>query len=361
MAKKNYIVIVRDHSGSMSHIRRPAARDYNDNIAALKEAALKEKIDTIVSTVKCGDGRARNSNLVSREVVNSNVQVLKEIMERDYDTDGGSTPLFDSVGEAVALLKGVPDYGDEDVSFLVMVITDGEENSSRRYDGRSIGEEIRRLQATDRWTFTFRVPRGYGRNLESLGIPGGNILEWEQTEAGFQHATNTTRSAVANYYTQRSLGAKSVQTFYTDLKGVSVQDLKAAHLVDIQTKVEIFKNGADVKTIREFCEYKTKKPFLKGAAFYELVKPEKEVQDYKMIVIRDRTTGSVYFGPAARQLLGLPNYGTVKLVPGDHSKYDVFVQSTSTNRKLTPHTRVLYYPDVGVAYTEGPSAPWARR
>ncbi len=116
-----------------------------------------------------------------------------------------------------------------------------------------------------------------------------------------------------------------------------------------------------VRTIREFCEQKTKKPFLKGAAFYELIKPEKEVQDYKQIVIRDRTTGSVYAGANARHLLGLPDYGTVKLVPGDHSKYDVFVQSTSTNRKLTPHTRVLYFPDVGVAYTEGPSAPWARR
>jgi hypothetical protein len=296
---------------------------------------------------------------VVREAVNSSLNALKELTEYSYEASGG-TPLFDAVGEAINILKAVPDYNSEDVSFLVMVITDGEENGSSFWKSR-LGSEIKKLQGTDRWTFTFRVPRGYARALESLGIPGGNILEWDQTEAGFQVATNTTRSAVANYYTQRTLGAKSIQTFYTDLKGVSTQDLKAAHLVDIQTKVEIFKNGADVQTIREFCEKRTKKPFLKGAAFYELIKPEKEVQDYKQIVIRDRTTGSVYAGPAARQLLGLPNYGTVKLVPGDHSKYDVFVQSTSTNRKLTPHTRVLYYEAVGVPYTEGPSAPWSRR
>ncbi len=354
--KKNYVVIVRDHSGSMRGLKRPAARDYNTLIAALKAAALKESIDTIVSTVKCGDARAYGTNLVSREVVNSSVQALREIFERDYDTDGGSTPLFDSVGEALSILSNVPDYVDESVSFLVMVITDGAENSSRRWTGLNLGNEIKRLQATDRWTFTFRVPKGHASTLAySLGIPLGNVLEWEQTERGFEAATSTTRAAIEGYYTSRSLGAKSVQTFYTDLKDVSARDLKAA-LVDIRVKVDIFKNGADVKTIREFCEHRTKKPFLKGAAFYELVKPEREVQDYKMIVIRDRQSGAVYYGAAARGLLGLPSYGTVKLVPGDHSKYDVFVQSTSTNRKITPHTRVLYYPDVGVPFTEGPSA-----
>lgn len=355
MAKKNYIAIVRDHSGSMSSIRKYAARDYNDNIAALKDAAHLEKIDTIVSTIKCGDGAARYTNLVSRDVVNSNVQVLKEISESSYNTDGGSTPLFDSVGEAIELLKKVPDADGEDVSFLVMVITDGQENSSKKWNGRSIGEECRRLQNTDRWTFAFRVPHGNARSLAALGIPAGNILEWEQTARGFETATVTTRSAITTYYKSRTAGKTSVQTFYTDLKDVSTQDLKN-NCIDVSKQVVIFKNGPDTKVIREFIEYKTKKPLLKGAAFYELIKPEKEVQDYKQIAIRDRVSGAIYTGTAARSLLGLPSYGTVKLVPGDHSKYDVFVQSTSTNRKITPHTRVLYYESIGVPYTEGPSA-----
>lgn len=358
MAKKNYVVIVRDHSGSMSSIRRAAARDYNSNVGALQDAARRENIDTIVSTIKCGDDKARN-NLVSREVVNSNVQVLREISEREYNTDGGSTPLFDSVGEAIDLLKSVPDFNDEDVSFLVMVITDGQENSSRRWTGESIGRECKRLQATDRWTFAFRVPRGEARNLERVGIPGGNIMEWDQTERGFEQATWTNTSAISNYYTSRSAGLKSVSTFYSDLSGVKPQDLKK-NCVDIQNEVDVWKVGSDTELVREFCEKRSKRPFLKGAAFYELVKTEPKVQDYKQVAIRDRQTGAVYAGPSARQMLGLPSYGTVRLVPGDHSKYDVFVQSTSVNRKLTPHTRVLYWKNAGVPYVEGVSSPWGR-
>lgn len=357
--KKNYIVIVRDHSGSMSSIRRAAARDYNDNIAALKEAASREQQDTIVSTVKCGDGNARYTNLVSREIVNSNVHVLREISERNYDTSGGSTPLFDSVGEAIAILEAAPDRNDPDVSFLVMVITDGDENSSRRWSGQSIGQRIRELQATDKWTFAFRVPRGGARNLERLGIPAGNVLEWDQTERGFEVATQTTRSAISNYYSGRTKGLTASKAFYTDLSGVSTKTVQA-QLVDISKEVTLWNADKDGELIREFCERKTRKPFLKGAAFYQLTKTEKKVQDYKQIIIKDKSSGAFYSGQNARNLLGLPHYGEVKIIPGNHGKYDIFIQSTSVNRKLPTGTQVLYWEKVGTPYTEGVSAPWGR-
>jgi len=357
--KKNYIAIVRDHSSSMSSIARPAARDYNDNIAALKEASNRENLDTIVSTIKCGDYAAQKTNLVSREVVNSNINVLQPINEGRYETRGGSTPLFDAVGEAIDVLTKVPDINDPDVSFLVMVITDGQENSSKRYTGADISARIRQLQGTDHWTFAFRVPRGGARELTGYGIPAGNILEWEQTEQGFREATYTTRNSIDTYYTQRSAGQTMTKSFYTDLSDVKPQDLKKA-CKDIQNDVEIWKVGDTTELIREFCEKKTKKPFLKGAAFYELVKTEIKVQDNKKIAIRDRVSGAVYTGEAARRTLGLPAYGTVRVHPGNHSQFDVFIQSTSVNRKLTPHTRLMYWSNVGVPYIEGQSSPWGR-
>ncbi len=353
--KKNYIAIVRDHSGSMWGLAQSAARDYNSNIASLKEASQRENLDTIVSTVKCGVGSA---GLVERDVVNSNVQVLKEITAHGYETTGGSTPLFDSVGEAIEIIRSAPDAGDPEVSFLVMVITDGQENSSRRWRS-GLGEEIKRLQATDRWTFAFRVPRGYATALEDLGIPGGNILEWDQTERGFEVATRATEQSISNYYLSRSSGLKSVKTFYTDLSAVSASQVKA-ELKDISGQVEIFRADRE-ELVREFCERKTRKAFLKGAAFYELTKTEPKVQDYKQIAIRDRKTNAVYAGEAARDLLGLPRRGTARVVPGDHSAYDVFVQSTSVNRKLPAGSRLLYWPKAGVPYVEGVSAPYDRR
>ena len=90
------------------------------------------------------------------------------------------------------------------------------------------------------------------------------------------------------------------------------------------------------------------KEWIKGAAFYQLIKTEKKVQDYKLVALRVKTSGKVYCGADARSMLGIGQaVGTVRLVPGDHGKFDVFIQSTSVNRKIPAGTEVMYWPKVG--------------
>jgi hypothetical protein len=332
---KQYIGISRDHSGSMATLASLAKADYNENIDAIRNAATKEGIDTIVTTVKCGVG----SGLVERESVNSSVTALKPLTR--YEASG-QTPLFDSVGELVELLQKSPDAEDPTVSFLVMTITDGQENASRRYTGAALGKLIREKQATDRWTFVFRVPHGYKRELASLGIPEGNIQEWEQTERGFKESTAVLPQAMAVYYSARSAGVRSTDSFYANLANVSKSQIKGT-MTDISGQVK-FWPVIHVDQIRPFVETKLKgKGMILGAAFYQLSKMEKKVQSYKQIVIRDKKSGEVYAGDSARDLLGLPTAGAITLSPGNHGNYDIFVQSASVNRKLVPGTNVMYW------------------
>lgn len=353
---KNYIGFSNDHSGSMQNIARAAARDFNATVTAIQSAAVQNAIDTIVNVVQCGIRTQTNGAAVVRQVVNSNVSALRPIDEYGYKANGNSTPLFDSVGELIDLLKSVPDYNDPEVTFLVFVTTDGGENSSRKWSGHTLGDEIRRLQATDRWTFVFRVPRGHTRSLARHGIPEGNIQEWDQSDRGFQASTVETAQAFNEFYANRKAGVKSTSTFYTSMKNVSAAEVKA-QLTDISGEVTFWsvlstEHNAD---IRPFVEKKLNKPMLKGAAFYQLTKTESKVQDTKMIAVREKKTGIVYFGPAARQMLGLPQYGNARVVPGDNGEWDVFIQSTSVNRKLMGGTLLMYWPNVGKAFTEGPS------
>ena len=353
---KNYIGFSCDHSGSMSHIARFAARDYNANIAAIQEASAAQNIDTVVSVMQCGIGRPAENKF---SIVNSSVTRLTPIPESSYVANGNYTPLFDSVGDIIDQFKKVPDFDDPTVSFLIMVVTDGGDNASRKWTGRSLGQEIQRLQATDRWTFVFRVPRGDKRGLVSLGIPEANILEWDQSERGVQVATQATTKGFQNFYADRAAGKGSTATFYADLSKVDAATVKA-QLVDISSEISIWSvlPQEDGNQVRDFCEKRLgASGMLKGAAFYELTKLEKKVQDYKEIVIRDKSSKMIYGGKAARDLLGLPHHGDVKLAPGNHGNYDIFIQSTSVNRKLPAGSSVLYWPKVGTSFTEGPSAP----
>lgn len=344
---KNYLCIVRDHSGSMRSIARAAARDYNDNIAAVREAAVANNQDTIVSVVKCGHG---DHGIVHREIVNSNVNVLQPIAESAYQADANSTPLFDSVKECINILRAVPDYNDPDVSFLVMATTDGHENSSRT-TGQELANIMRELQNTDRWTFVFRVPRGGTRQLTSFGIPAGNILEWDQTERGVQVAQQANREAFTQYFTGRAGGMKSTTKFYANLQDVTIADVQKA-LTDISSEVQFIPvTQADDQTlIRPFVEAKLGEAMVRGGAFYQLVKTEPKVQANKRIAIRSKIDGKVYAGDAARQMLALPTIGTVRLAPDELGDFSVFIQSTSVNRKLDAGTELLYWPAVGTEF-----------
>jgi len=353
---KNYIGFSNDHSGSMSGIGRYAAKDFNTNISAIQQAARMNNLDTIVSVIQCGLRLPSGSTGVKRQIVNSNIHIIKPIAVNEYATTGGSTPLFDSVGELIDLLQSVPDANDPDVSFLIIVTTDGGENSSKKWTGVSLSNKIRELQNTDRWTFVFRVPRGETRNLTRFGIPSGNIQEWDQTAHGVTVSTQATTAAFNDYYTERSRGVKSTSTFYASAANVTVAEAKA-QLKDISAEITMWpvlhnENGAE---IRPFVEKRLNKPMLKGSAFYLLNKTESKVQENKLIIIRDSKDGTVYYGPAARQMIGLPTVGNARVVPGAHGNWEIYIQSTSVNRKLVTGSCVMYWPHVGKAFTEGPS------
>jgi hypothetical protein len=81
--------------------------------------------------------------------------------------------------------------------------------------------------------------------------------------------------------------------------------------------------------------------FKAGRGFYEFTKTE-TIQEKKEIILMERSTGDLFAGAAAREMLGLPMGATVRIKPSNLEKYVVFVQSTSANRKLMGGTRFLY-------------------
>lgn len=332
---KNYIGISRDHSGSMNGIATPAMIDYNSKIQVIKEATLANGQDTIVSVVEA-DGTVR------RVVSNSNVTALQPITTYRC---GGMTPLYDSVGDLIEQFEATPDAKDPNVSFLVMAITDGHENASRKWTARRLADKIRDLTMTDRWTFVFRVPRGYGHDLvHNLGLPEGNILEWDQTTRGVEAAAKRDAEAFTAYFGDRSTGMTSTKKFYSDLSKVSSKDV-ASVMTDISQEVMIFPVSANDNQalIRPFIEARIAGKMKRGASFYQLTKTEPVVQANKKILIRDKKTQSIYVGDAARQMLGLPTYGNIRLAPGNHGDFDIFIQSTSVNRKLAAGTNLIYW------------------
>ena len=330
---KNKVLFLLDSSGSMSSLRRAAVDAFNRVLEAIKEGSKAAGQETTVGFYTFGE----TSNPVSRKFFDAPIDSLKPLSYDAYRAEG-NTPMFDCVGKAIEDALALDT--DEDTSFIVNVITDGAENASRNFNAASIKKLITKVQNTDKWTVTFLVPRGEGRGLvQGFGIPEGNVEEWDTTSAGATRAAAQISQGYASYFTARSAGKRSVKGFFTtDLSKLTAKEVKAA-LTDLSGQVQTLKvtKEADIKSFVEDQGL----TYLKGRAFYQLSKDEK-VQSHKEILLQEKGKKAVYGGQEARDLLGLPKYDDVKVRPGNHANWDIFVQSTSVNRKLVRGTTLLY-------------------
>lgn len=350
---KSLIALVRDHSGSMSRIARAAARDYNATIAAVREAALAVSQETYVSVLELGYGHTSEVRCI---IDGQPVGALTAIPETSYSTSGG-TPLWDALGDAIDNLLKHPAANDADTSFLVSLTTDGQEMHSRRWKAHTIQARMEELIKTDKWTFVFRVPRSDVKGLIRQGVHEGNILPWDQTEAGVAAASAATTQAFVDYMSGRAQGLTSTTKFFANMANVTLEDVKKV-CTNVGAEVQFMPVTAaeNEMQIRDFVEKRTGGKMLKGAAFYQLTKTELKVQDYKIIAVQNKNTGEVYAGSAARQMAGLPTFGDCKVAPDDLGDWNVFIQSTSVNRKVVAGTSLMYWPNVGVHFKEGKSA-----
>jgi hypothetical protein len=252
------------------------------------------------------------------------------------------TPLYDAVMKAIADLRSLPNANDPNTSFLVKVLTDGHDDKSPTYNAHNLKEQIEELQRTDRWTFAFLVPPSEVEFCQrTLRLPQGNIQAWEQTSAGVENVATVSVASVGQYLRGRASGIlRSTQSLYkVDLADIKSKDVQK-RLVDVSKEFKSWTVDREVE-IAPFIQSKGKEYKL-GSTFYELSKKE-EVQNHKALVVEEGKKSKRFFsGPGTRELLGLPTSGTVKIDPGNLGDRTLFVQSTSTNRKLVRGTRVLW-------------------
>lgn len=339
----NRFALVLDRSGSMHSLRGDALRTFNTTLEAIRTQAIKTGQETYVSVYIFGSHKA--VKLRDQEMA----QTMAALRPEEYSI-GGGTALFDAVGQASDDLWGL-DRGDPNTSYCVMAVTDGEENESSRFcRGTGFMAYIQKLQATDRWTFAFMLPKGHYKVhfVRSYGVPEGNVTEWETTVEGVRAMAATNSASIGGYYASRSLGITSSKNFFeVDASKITDTDLKK--MVDISPSVKIWTVPNEIG-IADFVAAKTKRDYVLGSGYYQLMKKEK-IQPQKRIMLRDKRTGAIYAGVEARRLLSLPAY-EVTVVPGNFANFEIFIQSTSPNRKLPRGTQLIFLmPDAPVQPT----------
>lgn len=324
----NHIVLVLDASLSMSLIANQLIQVADNQIKYLagRSQELDQETRITVYTFSAGYSHQNIECLVyDKDVLR--VPSIASLYKAD-----GNTPLIDATLLALDDLAMTPEkYGEH--SFLVYVLTDGEENSSRNRPA-VLASKIESLP--DNWTLAAFVPNQVSvHETKKFGFPAQNISVWDTTNKGIQEVGEKIRQTTENFMQARATGvrgSKNLFTLATPNLNTVAKTLTGLHFGQFRL-LDVHEKGR----IDNFVERQLMRPYKLGEAYYQLSKTE-IIQPQKQIAIVSKQ--GAFVGPEARQLLGLPD-DHVKVVPSHYPDYEIFVQSTSNNRNLMPNTKLL--------------------
>lgn len=126
----------------------------------------------------------------------------------------GGTPLLDALCRAVdstGLRLAAMTPQDRPNQVLFVIITDGEENSSREFTRKQVYDRISRQSDVYKWQFVYLgANQDAFHEAASFGIPTGNTINYAASSVG---STNVMRSLVDNTVNYTKGAGASALTF----------------------------------------------------------------------------------------------------------------------------------------------------
>jgi hypothetical protein len=325
----NHIVFALDASSSMLYSAAELIRVADSHIAHLAQRSKELGQETRVTIYVFAN---------EAKCVIYDMDVLRLPSVAKYYRANGMTALIDATMLSIEDLAMTPEkYGDH--AFLIFVLTDGQENRSRH----SPSDLVRTINGLpDHWTLAALVPDQRGKfEAKKFGFSPDNIAIWDATTAhGINEGGGVIREATERFMQGREKGIRGTRhVFSTGADAVNADTIQAAALTPLpRSKYRLVPVTEDT-AIRPFVENECQMPYRLGMAYYELSKRE-IIQPQKELAVLEIATDRVYVGDGVRDLIGLSR-DRVTVRPDFNPKYKIHVQSTSVNRKLKEHTKVL--------------------
>lgn len=213
------IAFVWDMSGSMASIddvTREGTRGYLMDLVKEERKLIKDHGDEVYTRFSLtAFDTVFESWLDNESILDVDID---SVIER-YQPRGG-TALFDAIANTITQLD-TSAAGRKGEKFLVVVMTDGQENSSREYgglDGRTrLNKLIKKYEKRGNWTFVY-----LGANVDayaeakSMGIYAANTVAYSATPGS---AAGTSDIILAATNMNRYASASASSTLMTDATG----------------------------------------------------------------------------------------------------------------------------------------------
>jgi hypothetical protein len=188
--KKVTNLILIDASGSMYSKEEDVKGGIRTLLEEIKDDMKRDK-DVKTNTIICqfeGPG-------FFKVLLNTSKRKDIDLSIADNYRAGGSTALFDAIGEGFSLVQ------DNQDGVFVSILTDGEENSSREYTQKAIKKMLKNAKKK-KWGITFMgTTEDAVKSAQSWGVSASNTFQFADSGEGVTMSNNARGMARNTYYT----------------------------------------------------------------------------------------------------------------------------------------------------------------
>jgi len=356
------ILISFDTTGSIY----PVLSSVRKNASDLVKRLFKDVPELRISIIAHGDYCDENTTYITKMLdFSQDPSKICHFIENVKPTGGGDSP---ECYEFVLNQARTASWKSGTSKSLIMIGDDLPHDPNERQNFKKLdwkneaallgesGVKIYSVQALGRhyassfWKLLAKITSGYYLNLNQFSdirnlilavaqqqVSDEKLLEYEN-ELITNGQMNREMDGIISSMTGRKTNTKYDRIVYSrptsttkstpeELKPVAPGRFQLMFVdSDVAIKEFVTSNGVDFKI---------------GRGFYQFTK-KVLVQENKEIILQDKVSGNFFTGDAARNIAGIAIGERVKVSPEDLKEYDVFIQSTSVNRKLLAGTKFLY-------------------
>lgn len=183
---KTVVALVLDETGSMS----PTVTDTIGAVNDYLDTLTKDSPDALVSVMEFSD--TYGSEPAFRVLASGEKAADVPRLTTENYRPRGNTPLYDAIGKAITETETV-----EADRYLLVVMTDGQENASREWKLDGVRKLIEKKQG-ENWTIVYL---GANQNAwqvgASLGVNAGSTMSYAQTARGVHQTTDSLAGATS--------------------------------------------------------------------------------------------------------------------------------------------------------------------
>jgi uncharacterized protein YegL len=205
MKSKTYYQLIMDASSSMSGVQIETLNALNSQIESIRKTAAKNPEQKIYVSLTLFD-------TVVKEVITNSAPNCIQLLTRNQYQPGGCTALLDAIGSRIAQLEEVVTPEDD---VVMVILTDGEENSSQFYNYAQIANKIKTLTDKGNWSFSF-----LGADIDAWSIAQHlNIRKEEVRSFSKEQMCNSMNELSAEfdgYMLKKTMGLRSNKLFGND-------------------------------------------------------------------------------------------------------------------------------------------------